>query len=62
LLRHGATLRISLHPIKKKMHFSDKLLGNLREVIGELVFFDDEKVFSVGLNQSQGYEIFAGRR
>ena len=26
-------------------------LGNLSEVIGELVFFDDEKAISVGLNQ-----------
>jgi hypothetical protein len=31
-------------------------LGNLSEVIGELVFFDDEKALSVGLNQPKVVE------
>jgi hypothetical protein len=31
-------------------------LGDLSEVIGEVVFFDDEKAISVGLNQPQAVE------
>jgi hypothetical protein len=31
-------------------------LGDLSEVIGEVVFFDDEKAISVGLNQPQVVE------
>ena len=34
-------------------------LGNLREVIGEFVFFDDEKVIFIGLNQPKVDEIAA---
>ena len=29
------------------------ILRNLREVIGELVFFDDEKMIAIGFDQSQ---------
>jgi len=32
---------------------AQRLLGNLREIIGELVFLDDKKMIAIGFDQSQ---------